>query len=719
MRQCTVPALLSALPIFVVAFLLIPPDVLAQGGTEAKLAAESSLIGIIYKLVMAVFGTLVLWAGLILNYAVTHTVVGFGQLYTTSGLGITVDSLWVIMRDLFNLTFIFGLVLIGLKLIFNSDDSTTKKLLINLIIAALLVNFSLFITKVVVDFSNIATVELVKAFPTTPVTIGGVATQNYDISGSFVNLLGVQTLFGTRQTTDSSGASWAYVFMTMILFCIAAFVFAAGGILLIIRFVVLNFCLILSPLMFLGFVFPSLMSVSSKYWHFFLSQAFFAPVYILMIYFAHSILTSMKATRDAAGGGSANLSTVFQNSAATTDAANVTASIYSAVIPFVLTSIFLLAAIVISQKMGSIGATQAISMGKSARARAQKAVIGGSMYMGAKTAQNTVGWGARYALNSKLGSNFKSSAAKGGIIGTAAMATVRATNATANASFDPRNVKALGLDKIGGAGVKGGYDNKMKRKEKVFEERLKLLGEIDLDSDEGKEKLQTIANADGTTKDKQGNLIPQSNLNKAVVAREAAEKAKKQIEEGQAALLKRQETISATFDEKISDLEKQLTEGQTNGMDLTTQETLKAQIQEQKDARDATLKPTVDQLTKTNAALNTAAHALEKAADAEKKETEKVKPSIQYERHLDYINSENRAGEYWRSLSGRVLSTGSGGIGGVTAAGAAGLGGGAILAAGGVGAAGAFIAGGLYGSNQSAVAQKFMKDYGVDGSKKA
>ncbi|MEZ4194889.1 MAG: hypothetical protein R3B53_00615 [Candidatus Paceibacterota bacterium] len=249
---------ITALMLCALVFLFFPEISNAQLGAVGS-AVGSGIEWLLWTFVNVFFGWMVWVGGELLNVGVNTYVIGFGAQYESTGLGFAIDSLWVVIRDIFNLTFIFGLVLIGLKMIFNADDAGNKRMLVSLIMAALLVNFSLFITKFVVDFSNIAAYQLVDAFP----KVGGKA----DISGSFMELMGLTGAFnwGTSvgvefsKTTGFTGLG--YIFGTLLLFLISAFVFLGGGLLLIIRFAVLNLYMVLSPLMFLGWVFlPPLVS---------------------------------------------------------------------------------------------------------------------------------------------------------------------------------------------------------------------------------------------------------------------------------------------------------------------------------------------------------------------------------------------------------------------------------------------------------------------------
>lgn len=325
---------------FVFVFL---PDITNAGLGDA---IGAGIERILWTFVNVFFGWMVYIGGMVLNYGINEYVIGFGQTYTNSGLGVAIDKLWVVVRDIFNLTFIFGLVMIGLKMIFNSDDAGNKRMLVTLIMAALLVNFSLFITKFVIDFSNIAAYQLVDAFPKK----AGLA----DVSGSFLQLMGLSGIFnfgtdvGVSFSNTAQYSGLGYIFGTLLLFLVSAFVFLGGGLLLMIRFAVLNIYMVLSPLMFIGWVFPAAGNVTSDYWKGFLGRAFFAPAYILMLYLSHKILSSFATT-----SSGKSLTTMFTPGATDTFA--------SVIPPFILTAIFLMASIVIAQKMSSNGGSAVIS----------------------------------------------------------------------------------------------------------------------------------------------------------------------------------------------------------------------------------------------------------------------------------------------------------------------------------------------------------------------
>ncbi len=366
----------------------------------------------VWNLVATVFGRMVWMGGLLLDTAITQFVVGFGDIYKDYGLGYSIDNLWTVVRDIFNLTFVFGLVFIGFKLIFNSGDSSARKMLGSLIMAALLVNFSLFITKFIIDFSNIAAAQFAAAFK-----VGA----TYDVSISFMNLLGISGVWNPGDL-PTSGSGWAYIFGTMILFTVAAFVFFAGGLLLMIRFAVLNIYMVLSPIMFLGMVFPGFSSVSREYWSGFLQRAFFAPAYILMIYLSHQILVNFKSV----AGSGAQIGKTMSSDAAAAQAS------FGATIPFfILASVFLVASIVVGQKMGAQGATTAVAVGKRWSGKV-KQVATNTAFGAVNASTYAPRAGARAATNwagNKLEKNLNNFQTKQGKNFTGARAWLAKTNA--------------------------------------------------------------------------------------------------------------------------------------------------------------------------------------------------------------------------------------------------------------------------------------------------
>jgi hypothetical protein len=404
----------------VLAGLLLPLDVIhGQGLLEGEGPIRRFLFGVIINLT----GWFLWLGGAILDYGVNAFVINFGTNFNQNGVGVAVNQLWVIVRDFFNILFIFGLVYIGFKMILNSDDSQTKKTLVYLIMAALLINFSLFITKFVVDFTNVLAGEVAVAGFAAAVgggtEIDGNARNEVAIGDTFFRLMGIQqNVLLTPVGVESNQTSpWSYIFGVGIINIIGAFAFGVGGIMLVIRFVALSVYMVLSPFMFLGWIFPGFQSMSSKYWSGFLKQAFYAPVYIVMIFFAATILNNFFANETGS----------FQN-ARLGDLAG-TEGLFGAdggqqvvfgagLAPFILSAAFLIAAVQVAGKLSADGSTVMAKVGGAVQSRVRGAIRGTGRF----AARNTLGYGAlgaglvadkgRQRLNRRLGNMAQGGAVK-------------------------------------------------------------------------------------------------------------------------------------------------------------------------------------------------------------------------------------------------------------------------------------------------------------------
>src|SRR3989344_2106891 len=481
------------------------------------LAQTSFIQETLWSVVNAVFGFFAWIGGQTLNYAVTHYVVGFGHNFLESGTGYSVNILWTVVRDVFNLTFIFGLVYIGLKLILNNGDSRARSMLISLILAALLVNFSLFITKFVIDFSNIAAAQIAAAFP--------IQNGTHSVSSSFMNILGFNDLFSPgSDLIDIAGSSvgYTYIFSTMFL-CI----------ILIIRYIVLIIYMILSPVMFLGWVFPGMASVSHDYWKKFMSRAFFAPAYLLMLYFANQVLVSMQGAN---GMNTGSYGAVFSGQTSTVG------NNFGAVIPFFfMTAAFLVASLVVAQKMGAHGADSAVSMGRQAAgrfsSRTKKIVGGGTAGAAAIALQRSVGYGAqRYANTDGAKQRAANSMIGAGIL--------KASRAVGNTSFDVRQVGDLGKNLGVGTGTKGGYQSRIDAKAKD------ALDGVDRNNitEEGLAKLESdLKKAENSIEKKKADLLRAQS--EALESAEASVTYEKQL-----AFIKRRESEANFMTSRITNI---------------------------------------------------------------------------------------------------------------------------------------------------------------------
>ncbi len=229
------------------------------------------------NMILSLFAAILGLAGKLLNYSMEYTL-SMGDIVKNVGV---VDIGWKLFRDLANMGFIFILLYISIATILSIGNY--KKILVNVVIAALLINFSLFATNMVIDASNI----LANAFyqPISNIGEGGVA-------GKISSRLNLNTIYKADDITGNAEAVglgdksiFTIAIMGSIFMAITAFVFLAVSVMLIVRVAVLMMLMILSPLAFLSFVLPGLKAkVFDKWWSTLIDQSFFAPIFMALLY---------------------------------------------------------------------------------------------------------------------------------------------------------------------------------------------------------------------------------------------------------------------------------------------------------------------------------------------------------------------------------------------------------------------------------------------------
>ena len=301
---------------------------------------------------------LVTIAGYLLDAAIDYSITNAGK-----GSLAVVEQGWVLARDVANLFFIFILLYIAIATILQLSSYGMKSLLAKLVIIALLVNFSLVITKVIIDGSNILASEFYSKIKNIKDTSG----KTHTLSEALVSGLNPQTLFGVSTSKEGEvkleGGKdatliqiWIIGSFGGIMLLVIAFVLFAAAILFVIRTAVLWLLMILAPLAFLFMVLPKTKSYADQWWDKLFNQAFFAPAYLFLLYIVinivskGTILEQLKADNQSFG-------TAFGSP----NDANV-----KLILNFAILIVLLIASLIVAQRMGAVGAGTVQSWGKAA-----------------------------------------------------------------------------------------------------------------------------------------------------------------------------------------------------------------------------------------------------------------------------------------------------------------------------------------------------------------
>lgn len=442
-------------------------------------------------------------AGVFFNLVVVKTVFQFSTLIGNSpGLLLA----WGILRDVGNMLLLFGFIFIGIATILNLSTYTAKKTLPLLIIFAILMNFSLFAAEAVIDVSNGFSSVLYRQANSAPCALQNASRptgQTYEqgqedigdclnvgVAGGIMKASGLDSVFNLR---DGLGSVNISVYIGLSLFAIiGAVVMIAAGIMLVTRAVVLTLLMVTAPIGFAAMAIPPLQKVGKQWWSALISQSFFAPLLLLLIF------VSLKIAENFGGGGEHGLAGALSQP---------NSSVMGIFLVFALVIGFLIASLVAAKKMGAMGAGFAVKT-------AGTLTAGGIGFAG----RNTVGRSANFFDSTIRSSKFGQTR-----LGRR-VATV--TSLGAKSSFDPRGTKAAGAlgKQVGDLGQahKGGYKDAVDKKRDTYTK----YGESLKQTEEAKRKEGKLLD--------QRNLVENSKEQEVKVWKQQEEELKDVVKERQA-----------------------------------------------------------------------------------------------------------------------------------------------------------------------------------------
>ena len=185
---------------------------------------------------------------------------------------------WIVVRNLCDMFFIIALIVIAMATLFRVESYQFRHLLIQLIVAALLVNFSLVIGQSILGLADTVQAQFLGSDSTQVQTLASNLMLNSN--SSLLN-----AVFNNATTGANAAATNQTVFAGIIqsIFWLALslgtfFVFGAICAFMFIRIVALWLLLLVSPIAYAVGVLPSTAQYRNKWWQEFLKYAFFTPI---------------------------------------------------------------------------------------------------------------------------------------------------------------------------------------------------------------------------------------------------------------------------------------------------------------------------------------------------------------------------------------------------------------------------------------------------------
>ncbi len=372
-----------------------------------SLSPEGCIAWVAFKMLQ--IASWVLWvAAIVFDKTLSYTLnmAGFLKDIPIVALG------WATFRDVTNLMFVFIILYIAINTIVGNEGYGIKKLLGKVIVGAMLINFSLFFTQVMIDASNIFALQFYHRITVDAAgqnISSGTAENNSDgdagISAAFVNAMGLQQIYFLGKGTQEANTGESSVDLNdingstklglnagnliivgiggTILVLITAFVFFAATFMFFARTLVLVFLMILSPIAFMGNILPALGKYTGEWWSRLTSNLLFAPVYMMMFYLVMSMIIGKGEKFTGVNGASGNFADMFAGGTGWT----------GTVMTFVVLIGLMLGCLMIASKLGVIGGKWAESKGTGFAKGLGLSLTGASLAVG----------GAKYAGNFGLG----------------------------------------------------------------------------------------------------------------------------------------------------------------------------------------------------------------------------------------------------------------------------------------------------------------------------
>lgn len=221
---------------------------------------------------------------------------------------------WRITRDIANIGFIFALLVVAVGLVLNLKQINVKKLLVNIIVVAFAINFSIFFMYVAVDASNILTrifytnieVSGESSFDDS-VAIEGSSDTPKEITSAVMAKLNPQQLLSVDfyerdvdgRQLDGFTKMMYNIFIVVVLIGINAlmtYIFTVVAILFLMRIITIALSVILAPLAMATLMFPGgdkIPYIGFNHWlGEFLKACFMAPLFVFFLFIILKFLES-------------------------------------------------------------------------------------------------------------------------------------------------------------------------------------------------------------------------------------------------------------------------------------------------------------------------------------------------------------------------------------------------------------------------------------------
>lgn len=311
---------------------------------------------------------------------------------------------WAITRGLANMFFILILMIIAFATILRLETYGMKSLLPKLIIAALLINFSLIFCGAIIDFS-----QILSHFFLDPLKAEG---QGDSLSARVAEGLNIVKVYEGKEDIKIGDAILSPlniligIIFGVVVILIAALVLAMAAFFLIVRVIALWILIVLAPIAWLLWILPATRSLWNQWWKNFLKWTFFAPIYGFFFYLAIITIIGKPGQTEGFLSGMASDIELGENE----NFADALFSSQELILQYIFLIGLLFGGLIVAQKLGVLGASGIINMTKKAGVgvskwtgrKAQRAAYRPADYIGRKL-DRAGGWMQRTKFGKGIG----------------------------------------------------------------------------------------------------------------------------------------------------------------------------------------------------------------------------------------------------------------------------------------------------------------------------
>ncbi len=432
-------------------------NLVSTGGTNGGLSFNCGNLALDCWLSQISFNSLVrgsAWimglGGQLFDSVITYTIIeAKSHMFPSKDSDNFINKGWEVFRDIVNVMFIFVILYIGIMTIIKGTEFGTKKLLTAVIAVAILLNFSLFFTKIFIDIGNIVAVNLNEVLKkSVPVEEDkGIATY---IIGAF----GFQTIYQLKDKSGTStgnknldkmiedgdwGGLFIYAVFASLVMLVVAVILLIASFMFLTRYIVLIFILIFSSAAVGSHILPALKKeVWTKWFSTLIGQTFFAPLFLLLFLVTAIVIHSLSSTI----GGSAGWNSLMDR-----NASGIADSVANLLIPFIIIIGFLIGTIVFSKKLSDMGGGYAGTVTKIMGGAALGATAFAGRRLGGIAGGAIKNSGAGQFLRDTKFDNKLANYTVGALARATGRSTIKSANKLQNSTFDVRNA-GFGISKL-------------------------------------------------------------------------------------------------------------------------------------------------------------------------------------------------------------------------------------------------------------------------------